>query len=214
MSSITDYIVQRLLILPGIIVGLSFHEYGHAKVSSMLGDPTPRYQGRVSLNPAAHIDPIGFILLLVIGFGWGKPVQIDPRYYKHRRLDAFLVSIAGVVINLLLAFAGCALWRVIYLAAPDFLIGGTTGAYIVNNILAGFISINLVLMVFNLIPLPPLDGFGVITQIFNLETKSWYDKFYRFGPAVLMLLIVLNVTDKILTPVVSSLYSLIVGIFF
>ncbi len=214
MNYAADYIVMRLLMLPGIIVGLSFHEYGHAKVSSMLGDPTPRYQGRVSLNPAAHIDPVGFILLLVIGFGWGKPVQIDPRYYKHRRRDELLVSLAGVVINLLLAIAGCALWRVIYQLAPNFLIGDSTGSYIVNNMLSGLISINLVLMVFNLIPLPPLDGFGVVTQIFDLERKSWYEKFYRIGSVILILLIISDAADKILTPAVSFMYSIITGIFF
>ena len=76
MSSITAYILGRLIILPGIIIGLSFHEFAHALASDRLGDPTPRLQGRVSLNPASHIDPIGFILLLLIGFGWGRPVQI------------------------------------------------------------------------------------------------------------------------------------------
>ena len=76
MSSIISYILGRLIILPGIIIGLSFHEFAHAKASDMLEDPTPRLQGKVSLNPAAHIDPVGFLLLLLIGFGWGKPVRI------------------------------------------------------------------------------------------------------------------------------------------
>ena len=77
--------MDRILILPGIIVGLCFHEYAHAKMSNVLGDPTPLYQGRVTLNPMAHIDPMGFICLLFFGFGWGKPVQINPNYYKKTR---------------------------------------------------------------------------------------------------------------------------------
>ena len=95
MSSIISYILGRLIILPGIIIGLSFHEFAHAKASNVLGDPTPRLQGRVSLNPVSHIDPVGFLLLLLIGFGWGRPVQIDPRYYKHRRRDELIVSAGG-----------------------------------------------------------------------------------------------------------------------
>ena len=98
-------ILTKLLMLPGIIIGLSFHEFAHAWMSDKLGDPTPRRQGRVTINPMAHIDPIGFLALLLVGFGWGKPVQIDPGYYKHRRRDEFLVGIAGVTMNLLLAIA-------------------------------------------------------------------------------------------------------------
>ena len=100
MSSIISYILGRLIILPGIIIGLSFHEFAHAKASDLLGDPTPRLQGRTSLNPVAHIDPVGFLLLLLIGFGWGRPVQIDPRSYRHRRRDELSVSLAGVTMNL------------------------------------------------------------------------------------------------------------------
>ena len=80
-------IITKVLMLPGIIIGLSFHEFAHAWVSDRLGDPTPRRQGRVTLNPLAHIDWMGFICLVLVGFGWGKPVSIDPRYYKHRRRD-------------------------------------------------------------------------------------------------------------------------------
>ena len=98
-----DLILTKILMLPGIIIGLSFHEFAHAWVSDKLGDPTPRRQGRVTINPLAHIDWIGFLALLLVGFGWGKPVQIDPGYYKNRRRDEFLVSIAGVTMNLILA---------------------------------------------------------------------------------------------------------------
>ena len=86
----TDAILSKLLTLPGIIIGLCFHEAAHAKMSDKLGDPTPSMQGRVTLNPMAHIDVIGFISLILFGFGWGKPVMIDPRYYKHPRRDVLL----------------------------------------------------------------------------------------------------------------------------
>ena len=95
LSSLLD----KLLLLPAIIIGLSVHEFAHAFVSDRLGDPLPRAQGRVTLNPLRHIDPIGFVMLLLCGFGWGVPVQIDPRYYKKRRRDEALVAVAGVTMN-------------------------------------------------------------------------------------------------------------------
>ena len=95
--------MTKILTLPGIILGLSLHEFAHAWMSDRLGDPTPKRQGRLTINPLAHIDWIGFIALLFVGFGWGKPVMIDPGYYKNRRLGEFLTGIAGVTMNLIIA---------------------------------------------------------------------------------------------------------------
>lgn len=212
MDSIADFIVGRLLIIPGILIGLSFHEFGHAFVSDRLGDPTPRMQGRVSLNPAAHIDPLGLLMLFIIGFGWGRPVQIDPQYYKHRRRDELLVSLAGVIMNLLLAICFMGVLRLFYQFAGEF-VASNVGA-IVWQILIGVIQINLVLMFFNLIPLPPLDGFGIITQIFKLDRKSWYYSFYRMGPILLMVIIIFNITSWIIIPGVTFMYNLLSAIFF
>lgn len=193
--------------LPGIIIGLSFHEFAHAWVSDRLGDPTPRRQGRVTINPLAHIDWVGFIALLLVGFGWGKPVQIDPSYYKHRRRDEFLVGIAGVTMNLLLA--------VLFSLPAKAMIkafSGTTASDLVHNIyliLFYAVMINLVLMIFNLIPCPPLDGWGILTQLFRLDRYSWWYKVYQYGTYILLALIVLNVTDMIITPLVSTLMNIL-----
>ena len=212
MDSILAYLMDRIMILPGIIVGLCFHEFAHAKVSNMLGDPTPEYQGRVTLNPMAHIDPMGFICLMFFGFGWGKPVAINPTYYKRRRGGEIMVGLAGVVMNLLIAIAGMGILRLLYQFAPVFLMSQTGS--IINQIIVGLIQINIVLMFFNLIPLPPLDGFGVVTNIFRLERKSWFPKFYRMGPMILMLAIIFDLTSKVLSPLVSGTYMMLVGIFF
>lgn len=212
MNSIMDFMIQRLILLPGIIVGLSFHEFGHAFVSDRLGDPTPRAQGRVTLNPAAHVDLIGFVSLLILGFGWGKPVQINPLYYKHRRRDEIMVAFAGVLMNLVLAFAGAGLMKLFYVG-----IGGvfkSQSIYVIWQILTGFVQINLVLLFFNLIPLPPLDGFGIITQLFKLDTKAWYPRFYQLGPMLLLMLIIFNGTQYILSPEINWLYGVIMRIFF
>lgn len=213
MSSIISYILGRLIILPGIIIGLSFHEFAHAKASSVLGDPTPRLQGRVSLNPVSHIDPVGFLLLLLIGFGWGRPVQIDPRYYKHRRRDELIVSLAGVTMNLLIAVLTAGIMRLAYEAGAPFLFGTFSGRHSLECSSECGLH-NLVLMFFNLIPLPPLDGFGIITQIFRLDRKPWYGRFYQLGPMFLMIIILFHLTSYVISPAVSWTYSLIMSIFF
>ena len=212
MGGITEYIMARLLILPGIILGLSFHEFGHAYASMKLGDPTPKLQGRVTLNPAAHIDPIGFISLLLFGFGWGKPVQIDPRWYQHRRRDEIIVGLAGVTMNLLLAILFTAIMSVYYKSAGSFT--DSEAGDVILQILIGCIQINLVLMIFNLLPAPPLDGFGILTQVFRLDTKSWYPRLYQLGPMILIILIIMDVTSMILTPAVTWCYNTLIGIFF
>ena len=203
----TDILLNKILMLPGILIGLSFHEFAHAWVSDKLGDPTPRRQGRVTINPLAHIDWIGFLALLLVGFGWGKPVQIDPSYYKNRRRDEFLVGIAGVTMNLLLAVIFSIPARMIVKAfsgaAPSDLV------YNVYLMIFYVVSINVVLMIFNLIPCPPLDGWGIITQIFRLDRYSWWYKVYQYGTWILLALIVFNVTDRIITPLVSTLLGIL-----
>ena len=209
-SNIGDWMMQELIMLPAIVIGISFHEFAHGFVSYKLGDPTPKLQGRVTLNPAAHIDPIGFICLLFAGFGWGNPVQIDPRYYKHRRRDEFLVAIAGVVMNFLLAVVFTIILRFIVHGSSAFYTS-TMGSVIIEMI-QYCILINLVLMIFNLIPVPPLDGFGILTQIFNLEKYSWYPVVYQNGMYILLALILFNVTDLILNPAIDFFSNLLINL--
>ena len=170
-SNPMDWLMEKLMILPGILIGLSFHEFGHAWVSTKLGDPTPKLQGRVTINPLAHIDPVGMVCLLFCGFGWGIPVQINPSYYKNRRRDEILVGFAGVAMNLILAIVFSLLVRLGYMSYQ--VIGAEAGS-ILTQILINVVAINVVLMVFNLLPVPPLDGFGIVTNLFHLEKYSWY----------------------------------------
>ena len=202
----TQTIITKLLMLPGIILGLSLHEFAHAWMSDRLGDPTPRRQGRLTINPIAHIDPLGFVALLLVGFGWGKPVMIDPSYYKNRRRDEFLVAIAGVTMNLILAvilsFPAKALMNMYY---------SSESALIENifYIVYYAVSINVCLMVFNLIPCPPLDGWNIVTQIFRLDRYRWWYKVYQYGQWILLILIFTNVTDMILGPAVTGIMHLL-----
>ena len=203
-----DMILGKLLSLPGIILGLSFHEFAHAWVSDRLGDPTPRRDGRVTINPLAHIDWIGFAALLLVGFGWGKPVVIDPRYYKNRRRDEFLVAIAGVTMNLILAVIISIPVRFMMkhyaTSMPSELM------YNIFQILYYAVTINVVLMVFNLLPVPPLDGWNIVTQLFKLDQYDWWYKVYQYGTYILLALIVFNVTDLVLTPLVNMVMKLLI----
>ena len=147
-----------------------------------------------------HIDWIGFLTLVLVGFGWGKPVQIDPGYYKNRRRDEFFVAIAGVTMNLILA---------VILSIPvkammkSNVFGANDLAYDIYMIIFYAVMINLVLMIFNLIPCPPLDGWNIITQIFKLDRYSWWYKVYQYGMYILLALILTTVTDHIITPLVN-----------
>lgn len=212
-QSIGQWLFMQITFLPAILVGLTFHEAAHGFASYWLGDPTPKIQGRLSLNPLKHIDPIGFLALFFAGFGWGKPVEINPFYYKNRRRDELIVSLAGVVTNLIIAILSFVALRLLldYFVVNEVTFAGET----IFIILSYMARINIVLMIFNLIPVPPLDGFGVITQIFNLQKYDWWYKLYSNGFLILMILILFNVTDMILTPGVSFvhniLWTLIVG---
>ena len=201
--------MDMLISIPGIIIGLSFHEFAHGAASYALGDPTPKLQGRLTINLMAHMDPFGFLALMFAGFGWGIPVQIDPRYYKHRRRDEMLVALAGVTMNLLLAILFSLILRFLFAANPAWL-AGEVGT-ILTEMLIQVVVINLVLMIFNLIPVPPLDGFGIVTELFNLRKYQWYWKVYEYGFPILMLLIIFDVTDLILTPGVNGIFQLLVN---
>lgn len=211
-ASPMEWLMSTLTVLPGIIIGLSFHEFAHAWAANRCGDPTPKYQNRITINPAAHIDPIGFIALIFIGFGWGKPVMINPNNFRKPRRDELLVALAGVTLNLILAVLFMGTLRLLYEFAAPFMISDM--GQILHDILISVVFINLVLMIFNLLPIPPLDGFNVITQIFNLRNTEFYYRVYDKGFFVLMILILFNITGRILTPAVSAVFSALAELFF
>jgi Zn-dependent protease len=207
-----SWFMSILITLPAILIGLSFHEFAHAFAADRLGDRTPRMQGRVTINPAAHVDPFGLLSLIFIGFGWGKPVMVDDRSFKHVRRDNLIVDLAGVTMNLLLAVAFAVILRLLSRYQPEFIFSTSVGD-ILSQMFVAVIYINIVLMIFNLLPVPPLDGFGIVTQVFNLRQKEWYYQVYNNGFLILLLLIVFNITDKVIGPAINFVFQHVMYLF-
>ena len=190
-ESFSTWIVEELLIIPGIIIGISFHEFGHAFVAYKLGDSTPKMQGRVTLNPKAHLDPYGFLWLILAGFGWGAPVQVDKRNFKHPRAGMVLVSLAGVIMNFILAIAFMFVLKlVIYVAYPSIIAGTGIGS-IIYDIVLRIVQINLVLMVFNLLPIPPLDGSSIFAFLMPEKYLPQYYKVQQWALPIFMIVVIL-----------------------
>lgn len=196
-QQVSQWIMDTLLLLPAVVIALSFHEFAHAKVAQLAGDPTPENMGRVTIDPRAHIDPMGLIALILVRFGWGRPVQVNPANFRNRRRDSILVGLSGVMANLILAilFGG-----MIFLStkfAPGFFNSGFGG--LIGVILIQVVIINITLMLFNLLPIPPLDGFGVLSDIFNLHETRFYAFVYQNSFLILMAAIILGLPGKLLS---------------
>lgn len=177
---------ELFYIIPAILICLTFHEFAHGKVAMALGDPTPRLTGRDTLNPIKHIDPIGFVLLMVAGFGWAKPVLIDTRNFKKPRRDEVLVALAGPAANFVLAMISLTVMWLFLINSDNFDI-----PIFLYKFLIYMIRIDLALMVFNLLPFPPLDGSRVILNLFNTSAETRI-KFYRYGSWGLLAIIMLD----------------------
>ena len=202
------WIMEKIIIIPAIFIGLTFHEFAHAYVAYRLGDRTPKLQGRVTLYPMAHIDLVGILCLFFVGFGWGKPVQIDPWAFKHRRRDELLVAVAGVAMNFLIAFVFAFIVKGIITATGSGWAASGFGESI-YLMLFYVIYINIVLMIFNLIPVPPLDGFNIIAQVFNIGQTDLYWKIYNYGSWILIAIVVFGISGMIISPCVRLVYNFI-----
>ncbi|MDO4542297.1 MAG: site-2 protease family protein [Bacillota bacterium] len=177
-----------LLSVPAILVALTFHELSHGYVAYKLGDTTAKSQGRLSINPLKHLDPIGALFLLIVGFGWAKPVPVNPYAFKNKDKGMAIVAIAGPAANLIMALLGgiCLLFvNNAYMSAA--LSGGsTTALYYLTYFFIYFIQINIVLMVFNLIPVPPLDGSRVLAAFLSPEMRYRYYQVEQFGMIIML----------------------------
>ncbi len=209
-----NLLISLLVSAPGVLIAITFHEFAHAFVADKLGDDTARREGRLSLNPLDHLDPIGTILLLFAGFGWGKPVNVNPRNYTRKmsmeKGDA-LVSIAGPIMNFVLAILFSILYFGIYKLAGYSFLNTTVGALIMQLIQAT-ILINIGLGVFNLIPLPPLDGSKVIMPFLPQKIKTWFINNEQIFYLVFVVLWITNLTSYIITPGINAIGNWILNL--
>lgn len=187
---------SMLIALPGIFLALSIHECAHAYVAYLMGDDTAMREGRVSLNPIRHIDPVGFLMLLIAKIGWAKPVPVDERNFEKRKMGLFFVSIAGVVANLILA--------VVLTLLLKFLLPIVQNE-VLFDIIVSAILINVSLATFNLLPFPPLDGFRIVSLFLPEKYEYKIYPFERYSAAILFLLVATGKVDFILDPIFGSI---------
>lgn len=202
-------IVSLLLTLPGVLVAITFHEFAHAFAADKLGDDTPRMQGRLNLNPLKHLDPFGFFMLVFAHIGWGKPVQINPRNFDRKismQVGEAIVSVAGPLMNFLLAIV----FTIIYCAIVKFggtgLILNTTGAVITTMVYSAII-VNIGLGVFNLIPLPPLDGSKILKSFLPYNARVWMESHEMIFYIVFLVIWMTDIASMIITPIIDAIYS-------
>ena len=201
-----------------LAISFTFHEFAHAWVAAELGDDTPRLNGRLSLNPMAHLDPIGALLLLVAGFGWAKPVPVNPYNFRNVRLGMVLVSAAGPFANFVLALVAAIPFRVGALGWLYNLPGGSGLAQGMATFIDIFIYLNLNLMLFNLIPLGPLDGAKILRGLAPATWDRWLIPLEQYGTIILMAAIFLgsfgriSIFGLIISPINQFLSSAILGI--
>jgi Zn-dependent protease len=204
------YFSSRILLIPGLLVAVTVHELAHAVVADRLGDPTARRLGRLTLNPLPHIDPIGAIAFMLAGFGWAKPVPVNASNLRHPVRDMAWVAVAGPLSNFTAAF-------VTLLAAPWVLgqLDGTMppfAAKIVASVIDEVYKLNLILGVFNLVPLPPLDGGHFLPYLLPRVSRSFINQLEQVGPFLLILLLLTGGTDYVLQPVVNAMHALLLSL--
>lgn len=193
-----------------LVAAIAIHEFAHAWVADRLGDPTPRVQGRVTINPLAHLDPMGTVLLFLIGFGWGKPVMFDPYNLKNPVRDTAIIAAAGPASNLIMAALLAVVIPILINMAP-----GTSP--ILYFILSTSIYYNCMLAIFNLLPLHPLDGGKILSALLPPTTALEYDRFmYRYGQLVLLALIIpwggISPLSTLIVPPISALTDLFMNL--
>jgi Zn-dependent protease len=198
---------SMLITLPILLFSLSVHEYAHARVAYRLGDNTPRWQGRLTLNPLAHMDPVGLLVLVVTGrFGWAKPVVVNPNNFENRDAGMVMVSLAGPGSNLVLAIALATLFKAV--SGPYGIPANAFARYLALALNQG-VWINLGLAVFNLLPVPPLDGSKILAALLKGKGARLYYTLEKYSYIVLLLFIATPLASWILSPIILTLYRAI-----
>lgn len=203
MDFLANFSLERLpFLIIALVVGFTIHEYAHAALAYKFGDSTAKNQGRLTLNPMAHLDPIGVLLIIFVGFGWARPVPVDSRNFKNPRLAGVIVSLAGPVSNLLIALISVIIW---YLCISFGLVDMVSGRLheFLYQAFAHMVWLNVLLFVFNLIPLPPLDGYRIIEEFAPTAIRYKMRQFEPYAVFVFLLLIFTPLDRFTIQPIFS-----------
>ena len=194
-----EFSKDLIYIVPAALIAIIFHEMAHGLVSHWQGDPTPKQEGRLSLNPARHLDPVGTLCLIFFGFGWAKPVHVNPQYYRNPRLGMVFVALAGPLMNFIVA-----------LITFVFLVLGTmyNFAFWIQSLLWFIIVINIGLGVFNLLPIPPLDGSKLLGALLPDKYYYTYLRYEKYGMILLVVLLATGVFDLFLADTVEGFMNI------
>jgi Zn-dependent protease len=204
MNDINSFLAFPLEMFPYVIITLmvafTFHEFAHAYVAYKFGDPTAQRQGRLTLSPLAHLDPFGTILIFIAGFGWARPVPVNRFFFKRPRLAGVLVSIAGPLSNLVIAFIGTAVWYILLAtnAVAALPVNVVTSLEQFFNI---FVSLNVILFIFNLLPFPPLDGYRIIEDLMPSHIRSKMTQYESYGIIIFLVLVITPLDAYIIQPI-------------
>lgn len=190
-----NILLEILLIGPPILFAITIHEFAHGFIADKLGDPTPRMSGRLTLNPLAHLDPIGTLMFFIVHIGWAKPVPVNPNNFQNPRKDMLWVALAGPISNLISAFVfGMLLRGMLFFGLPLFSIEQFSLIVQVIEILVVF---NIILAVFNAIPIFPLDGYRILTGLLPIQQAYGFSQFARYGPFILLGIILIGQITKV-----------------
>ena len=207
-------LIGLLLSAPGVLIAITFHEFAHGYAAYKLGDDTAKMEGRLSLNPLAHLDPIGTLMLLVAGFGWGKPVHVNPRNYTRKmsmEKGEAIVSLAGPLMNFVLAIIFTLIYCAIFKFASFSFITSTVGGIIIL-LISSTISVNIGLGVFNLIPLPPLDGSKIIMPFLPYNAKQWFINNEQIFYIIFVLIWITGIAGTVITPAINGISNAILAL--
>ena len=194
-----------LYLIPGILFAITLHEFAHGFVSWKLGDPTARNAGRLTLNPLSHLDPLGAVCMLLFHMGWAKPVPINPWYYKNKKLGIILTSLAGPLMNILTG--GISIFVMVWMemAVRGGMLAAGNTVDTIYTVLYYFSVLSINLAVFNLIPIPPLDGSKILITFLPPKAQEWFFQFERFFMIALMACLYVGVLDA----PINAFYTLI-----
>lgn len=208
-----DFISDLIILAPPILLALTLHELAHGLVAYRLGDPTAKRAGRLTLNPFSHLDPLGTLAFFLIKIGWAKPVPVNPAYFRHPRKDMLWVALAGPLTNLALAVVSTIVAKAVWFVAGIAPYSVTAEAILVpfSKMLIASVWINLVLCIFNFLPIPPLDGSRILTGLLPDRLAASYMQVERYGFIILLLLAVTGVLAKLIMPIITFAHSLLLS---